>query len=79
MDSQQHIILANKFQAGLDADGLHDRGKAIGSSKRHRLITPFRLALSIMASMAAKEGETLASLHRHFNDFWQLQSSYKAF
>jgi hypothetical protein len=79
MDSQQHIIMANKFQSVLNADDLNERGKAIGFAKRHRLITPFRLALSIMASMASKKVETLADLHRHFNDFWQLQSSYKAF
>jgi hypothetical protein len=79
MDSQQHHIMANKFQSVLDADNLNERGKAIGFSKRHRLITPFRLALSIMASMASKQVETLADLHRHLNDFWQLYSSYKAF
>ena len=78
MDSQQHIIMANKFQCVLEPDTLNERGKAIGFAKRHRLITPFRLALSIMASMASKQVETLADLHRHFNDFWQLQSSYKA-
>ena len=27
----------------------------------------------------AAQVETLADLHRHFNDFWQLRSSYKAF
>ncbi len=79
MDSQQHIIMANKFQSVLDADDLNERGHAIGLAKRHRLITPFRLALSIIASMASKKVETLADLHRHFNDFWQLQTSYKAF
>ena len=79
MDSQQHIIMANKFQSVLNAEDLNDCGKAIGFSKRHRLITPFRLALSVTASMATKKVETLADLHRHFNDFWQLQSSYKAF
>jgi hypothetical protein len=79
MDSQQHTIMANKFQSVLDADNLNERGKAIGFAKRHRLLTPFRLALSIMASMASKQVETLADLHRHFNDFWQLRSSYKAF
>lgn len=70
MDSQQHSIMANKFQSVLNADGLNERGKAIGFSKRHRLITPFRFGLSIMASMASKQVETLAALHRHFNDFW---------
>jgi hypothetical protein len=79
MDSPQHIIMAHKFQSVLDADDLNERGKVIGFAKRHRLITPFRFALSIIASMASKEVEALADLHRHFNDFWQFQSSYKAF
>ena len=63
MDSQQHIIMANKFQSVLNAEDLNDCGKAIGFSKRHRLITPFRLALSVTASMATKKVETLADLH----------------
>ena len=79
MDSQQHIIMANKFQSILDADTLNERGKAIGFSKRHRLITPFRLVLSILASMASQKVETLADLHRQFKDFWRLPTSYKAF
>ncbi len=40
MDLQQSAIMANKFQAVLDADVLNERGKQRGFAKRERLITP---------------------------------------
>src|SRR6266849_3176719 len=55
MDLQQSAIMANKFQAVLDADVLNERGKQRGFAKRERLITPFRLGLSVVASMATQQ------------------------
>jgi len=54
MDPQQLTIMAHKFQSVLDADVLNARGQALGLCDRHRLITPFRFGLSIVASMATK-------------------------
>jgi Transposase DDE domain len=51
----------------------------LGFSKRHRLITPFRLGLSVVASMATEQVLTIADLHRQFNDLWDTQSNDKAF
>src|SRR5438132_9561998 len=79
MDRQQFITMANKFQSVLDEDVLNERGQQVGFAKRERLITPFRLGLSVVASIATQQVQTLADLHRQFNELWELESDYKAF
>ena len=79
MDPQQFSTIANKFQAVLDADVLNTRGKQLDFSKRKRLITPFRFGLSVVASMAIQQVQSIADLHRQFNELWELESDYKAF
>jgi Transposase DDE domain len=79
MAPQQFITMANKFQSVLDEDVLNERGQQVGFAKRERLITPFRLGLSVVASMATQQVQTLADLHRQFNELWELESDYKAF
>ncbi len=79
MDQQQLIIMANKFQSVFDADVLNDRGRELAFCQRQRLITPFRFGLSVVASMATEQVPSIAALHRHFNDLWEVESSYKAF
>src|SRR3989442_11710396 len=77
MAPQQCITMANKFQSVLDEDVLNERGQQVGFAKRERLITPFRLGLSVVASMATQQVQTLADLHRQFNELWELESIIK--
>ena len=79
MDPQQFTTMATKFQSVLDADVLNERGKQLGFAKRERLITPFHLGLSVIASMATQQVQTIADLHRQFNELWQLDTDYNAF
>ena len=79
MDPQQFTTMATKFQSVLDADVLNERGQQLGFAKRMRLITPFRLGLSVMASMATQPVQTIADLHRQFNEFWHVDTDYNAF
>src|SRR2546428_4400457 len=79
MNPHQFPTMATKFQSVLDADILNERGKQLGFSKRDRLITPFRFGLSVVASMATEQVQTIADLHRQFNELWELDSDYKAF
>ena len=79
MDPQQLTIMANKFQSVLDAAVLNERGKQLGFAERERLMTPFRFALSVVASMANEQGESIAGLHRPFNDLWDLDPHYRGF
>ncbi len=62
MDPQHFTIMANKFQSVLDEQVLNERGKALGLIKRQRLVTPFRLGLSVMGSMATQQVKTSVSL-----------------
>src|SRR5882724_2316339 len=71
--------MANKFQAVLDADVLNARGKQRGFAKRERLITPFRLGLSVVAALLNQQVQTIADLHRQFNELWAFESDDKAF
>ncbi len=79
MDRRQFTTMANKFQSVLDADVLNERGKQLGFAKRKRLITPFRLGLSVIASMATQQVQTIADLHHQFNALWQMETDYNAF
>jgi hypothetical protein len=79
MDPQHLTTMANKFQSVLNATVLNQRGKQTELAKRERIITPFRLGLSVVASLATKKVSSIADLHRHFNGLWDINSSYKAF
>lgn len=79
MDRQQFTTMANKFQAVLDEQILNERGQALGLVQRLRLVTPFRLGLSVIGSMATQEVQTIADLHRQFNELWDLDTDYNAF
>jgi Transposase DDE domain len=79
MDRQHFTTMAHKFQSVLDEKVLNERGQALGLVKRQRLVTPFRLGLSVMASMATQHVQTIADLHRQFNELWELDTDYNAF
>jgi hypothetical protein len=79
MDPQHFTTMANKFQSVLDEEVLNERGQELGFVKRQRLITPFRLGLSVIASMATQQVQTIADLHRQFNGLWELDTDYNAF
>lgn len=76
MDRQQFTTMANKFQAVLDEQILNERAQALGLVQRLRLVTPFRLGLSVIGSMATQEVQTIADLHRQFNELWDLDTDY---
>jgi hypothetical protein len=78
MDPKQLSIMANKFQSVLDVSPLAARGDHLGFCQRQRLITPFRFALSVVASMATKQVHSIADLHQDFNALWDMGVSYKA-
>ncbi len=79
MEQPQFTPMATKFQSVLDANVLNERGKRLGFAKRERLMTPFRLGLSVVASMATQQVQTIADLHRQFNELWAFDTDYKAF
>lgn len=78
MDRKQLTIMANKFQSVFDASTLDDRGDQLEFCRRQRLITPFRFGLSVVASMASQQVQSIADLQRDFNALWEMEVSYKA-
>jgi hypothetical protein len=79
MDPRQVTTMSNQFQAILNEEVLNKRGQALGLLKRKRLVTPFRMGLSVIASMVTQQVQTIADLHRQFNELWELDSDYNAF
>ena len=79
MDRQQLTMMANKFQSVFDASLLNERGNQLEFCWRQRQITPFRFGLSVVASMASQEVQSIADLQRHFNALWDTEVSDKAF
>jgi hypothetical protein len=76
MDPRQFTTMANKFQSVLDEEVLNERGQALGWVKRKRLVAPFRMGLSVIASMATQHVQTIADLHRQFNELWDLDTEF---
>ena len=79
MDRRQLTIMANKFQSVFDPSTLNDQGDQLEFCQRQRLITPYRFGLSVVASMASQQVQSIADLQRDFNALWDLEVSYKAF
>ena len=78
MDLQPLTLMANTFPSVLNAPVLNERGQQLEFVTRERLITPFRFGLSVTASMATEQVESMADLPRQGNDLWEVESSYKA-
>ena len=58
---------------------LNDLGRRVGFCYRERLITPYRLVLSLLASHATGPVETLADIQRQFNALFGTTVAYKPF
>jgi len=78
MARPQLTMMANKFQSVFDASLRNARGSQLECCRRQRQITPLRFGLSVVASMAAQEVQSLADLPRHFNALWDAEVRYNA-
>jgi len=63
----------------LSVDDVDQIGRDTGQSKRLRTVTPHRLFLSIVASLAGAKTESIADLLREFNHQNHVTVAYKAF
>lgn len=79
MDQEKLKEAATRFQKVFSENDLNALGKEIGLCERERIITPYRLVLSVVIALASSEVETLADLQRHFNALFETQIGYKAF
>ena len=60
MDRPQLPMMANTCQSVLDASRRNARGNQLECCRRQRPMTPLRFSLSVVASMAAQEVQSLA-------------------
>jgi hypothetical protein len=79
MDKERIMATAVAFQKVFSERDLNALGKEIGLCERERSITPFKLGLSIVTSLACNQVESLADLQRDFNALIETEIGYKAF
>lgn len=79
MDQNQLIRISTMLEQTLDAKTVVERARSAGFVKRLRSITPHRLVLSLIYTLAAQKVETLADLKRGFSVLCQIDVTYKSF
>ena len=70
---------AHQIKRVLSPTVLNDLGRRVGFCHRERLITPYRLVLSLLAGHATGPVETLADMQRQFNALFGTTVAYKPF
>ena len=70
---------AAALKSALSADKLDALGLQTGQSQRLRVVTPSRLALTILAAFGSGSVESIADLLREFNFRYGTNTAYKAF
>jgi hypothetical protein len=78
MDRPQLTMMANTFPSVFDASLLHARGHPLELCRRQRQMTSLRFGLSVVASMASQEVQSIADLQRHCNALWDAEVRYNA-
>ena len=68
-----------RFKRVLSPETVNEVGRAVRLCRRERIITPYRLGLSCLASLATTRVETLADIQRTFNALFGTTVAYKPF
>jgi len=67
------------LEEALSQDGINKLGKKTGQSQRLRVVTPFRLLVTLLVAMAEGATESIADLCREFNFQNGTTTAYKPF
>ena len=70
---------ANQIKRVLSPGVVNGLGREVGFCVRERVITPYRLILSLLAGHAMGQVETLADIQRQFNALFSTTVAYKPF
>ena len=70
---------ANQIKRVLSPDVVNGLGRDVGFCVRERVITPYRLILSLLAGHAMGQVEALADIQRQFNALFSTTVAYKPF
>ena len=77
---REHLIeFADRFKRVLSAQSVNALGRLTRYCHRERVITPHRMAMSLLASCARGRVQTLADLQRDFNALFGTSVAYKPF
>ena len=68
-----------QFKRVVSEQSINSLGRLTRFCQRERVITPYRLAVSVLASCATTRVETLADIQRHFNALFDTTVAYKPF
>ena len=68
-----------QFKRVLSQRSINSLGRLTGFCQRERVITPYRLAVSLLGSCATVRLESLADMQRHFNALFGTTVAYKPF
>jgi Transposase DDE domain len=79
MEREELSTLAARFKRVMSEKELNHLGREIRFCRRERLLTPFRLAVSLVGSFALRRVETIADLQRAFNALFETEVAYKPF
>ncbi len=71
--------IVGRFKRVLSPETVNRLGRTVRFCRRERVITPYRLALSLLASCATMRVETLADIQRTFNALFGTTVAYKPF
>jgi hypothetical protein len=79
MEQVKLIATLDRFKSVFDEKLIDTIGKANGFCKRLRVVTPYRLVLSLVSTMSCGRVETLADIHRGFEALFGKGVAYKPF
>ncbi len=71
--------MSKQFKQLFPKESINELGKKVYFCKRERDISPFRLALGLLETLACSKVETLADLQRSFNAICHTNVCYKPF
>lgn len=79
MSQTQFNIGLAKFKSAFDQSEVNELGLRLGFAQKLRKITPFRLATTLISIFSERKVETIADIHRSFNEISGQEAEYKPF
>jgi hypothetical protein len=79
MERSKLTTLVNRFNRIVSAGAVNEIGREVRFCKRERLLTPYRLAMSLLVSFSSMKVQSLADIQRSFNALFGSTVAYKPF
>ena len=79
MDAEQISKISQQLQEVIGEEKLDKLGRETGYCEKKRLLTPFRMVLTLIAGLGGRPIQFLSDLHRQFNALFGTDVAYKPF